>query len=224
MSGSFGPKFAPNEVFIRWGWDRIMATTDLPQAVSEPIYAGWRDAFVGGDPRRERNALRDGLADQEFRWLWLERSFDWIKRVIEPVHGWPYTWRTPRRKILRLPKSKVDLLGGDLGGMVYQARDRTNYARLRQSKWPAVRTDEVVLVAEWGCLAENAIARLFVDRFAAGDGTAWPPYFPGDRTTVRFEVHGGHKYTSAGEIARCPAALVEPLWPISANMPFPALP
>lgn len=222
MSGDFGAQFGPDESFIRWGWDRIMGTTDLPLEVSEPVYASWRDAFVAGDPRRESNVLHDALSDIGFRWPWLDQCFDWIQRVIEPVHGWPYTWRTPRRKLLRLPKSTIDLLSGEIANAVYQARNRTNYARLRQREPRPNLVYEVVLVGGWGCPAEDAIAHLFVDRFAAGDGTSWPPFFPGDRTMVRFDVL--RRPPTSGEIARCAIRTVEPLWPLPASAPLPAFP
>lgn len=221
---SFGPQFAPEETFIRWGWDRIMTTTDIPVAVSEAAYPNWRSAFVSGDPRRERSMMRDAFGSLDFRWFWLEQSFDWVQRVIEPVHGWPYLWRTPVRKSLRLPKYRVDLLAGEVAHAAYQARNRANYARSRDYRRPSGRVFEVVLVCGQMCPAEDAIARRFIDRFAAGDGTAWPPFFPGDRTGVQTDLYAGRVFKSAGEIARCTAAAVEPLWPLPKTMPFPFLP
>lgn len=222
MSVSFGPQFAPDEAFMRWGWERVMATTDIPFEMSEAAYPNWRAAFVSGDPRRERNVMREAFGSLDFRWYWLEESFQWIQRVIEPVHGWPYTWRTPIRKSLRLPKYRVDLLGGEIAGAVYQARSREAYATSRQRKGGPNLARELVLVSGWGCPAEDAVARLFVDRFRAGDGTSWPPFFPGDRTSLRFEVFR-HPATP-NEIARCPASMVEPLWPLPTSTPFPTLP
>jgi len=222
MSDNSGSKFAPKEAFMRWGWDRVMAATDLPHELSEAAFPGWRNAFAAGDPRKARIALGDALAGQDFRWAWLEQCFDWIHRVIEPVHGWPHAWRTPRRKLLKLPGSRMDLLALELGGMVYQARNRTDFARLRQHEPRSNMVYEVVLVSGWGCPAEDAIARLFAARFAAGDGSSWPPYFPGDRTTIRFDVFSRHE--SVGEIARCALRGVEPVWPLSITAPWPVFP
>lgn len=215
--GNFGREFAPSEVFMRWAWHRVVGSTDLPVEVTEPLWPGWSAAFADGDSRRGEKVLRAGLGTVSFRWPWLEQSVDWIGRVVMPEHGWPFNWRN--HKLENLP---LEMLPGELGRMVYEARNRSNWARLRSHTWPRDRADEVVLVAG-DSPAEGAIAGRFAHRFAAGDATAWPPYFPGDRSFVRLEVHRGLKFTSPTEIARCRAKLVEPLWPVPPEMPFPAL-
>lgn len=220
--GNFGRQFAPGEIFMRWAWDRVVGSTDLPVAVTEPLWPDWSAAYADGDSRRGEKVLRAGLGTVSFRWPWLEQSVDWIGRVVMPEHGWPYLWRTPQRGQLRLPAATLSILAGELGHMCYMARNRADWARVRAHSWRRERTDTVVLDAG-PSPAERVIAARFGDRFAAGDAQAWPPYFPGDRSSVRFEVHGGLTFTGRKEIARCRAQLVEPLWPIPPDMPFPAL-
>ena len=117
----------------------------------------------------------------------------------------------------------LDLLAGELGGMTYRARSRAQAARFQQRRLPLRQEPEVALIAGWGCEVEDEIARSFKERFSAGDGTAWPPYFPGDRTAVRLEIIGGRNAT-ASEIARCPLSAIAPLWPVPPTMPLPDLP
>lgn len=211
--------FAPDEVYMRWGWERIMASTDLPQSISEPAYAPWRDAFWSGDPRGASTVVRKALDGLSFRWFWLEDAFRWIEREIYPDFCWPYCWRTPVRKSLRLPESMVALLADDIGRMVYAARDRAGYERLKGSRGRGVY--EAVLTSGLGCPAEDAIARGFSARFAAGDGLSWPPFFPGDRSGVRIDVF--RRTEIPAEVARCSIRAVEPLWPLPVRSPFPAL-
>ncbi|MFN4017132.1 MAG: hypothetical protein ACK4JB_17470 [Reyranella sp.] len=198
-----------------------MASTNLPQSISEPAYVPWRDAFWSGDPRKELTVVRKALDGQSFRWFWLEDAFGWIERHIYPEFGWPYCWRTPVRKSLKLPESMIDLLAGDLARMVYAGRDRAGYERLRRGRPGSRGVYEAVLTAGLGCPAEDAIARHFCTRFAAGDGLSWPPFFPGDRSGVRVDVF--RRTESAAEVARCSIGAVEPLWPIPVGSPFPAL-
>lgn len=219
MTSALVPDFAPAEVFMRWAWDRIMASTNLAPSITEPAYLPWRDSFWSGDLRKANAVVREALDGHSFRWFWLEDAFEWIERNIRPEYGWPYSWRTPVRKTLRLPKAMVDLLADDLGRLVYAGRDRANYARLKHGRPGARGVYEVVLTAGLGCPAEDAIVRSFASRFAAGDGMSWPPFFPGDRSGCRMDVF--RRTQSAAEVARCPIGSVEPLWPLPVSSRFP---
>jgi hypothetical protein len=192
--------------------------TDFPRDLVARTYHLWHEAFDSGDSRRTYAVLRDAFGGySSFSWPWLKQSFDWIEREIAPALGWPYLWRTPIRKELRLPARTLKLLDGELHGMAYWSRNRANAAQLRRRR----TTSRAILISGHGCPVEDAIARRFIDRFAAGDGTAWPPYFPGDRTGVVVDVFGD--LTMPSEISRCSLISVEPFWPVPPTMPFPSL-
>ncbi len=214
MSSAVRPRFAPDEIFCRWAWDRTVKTTDFGADLIERGFAVWRDAFWTGDPRRTGVVLGEFFGGRTFRWPWLEQSLEWVEREIKPSAGWPYLWRTPVQGDLRLPDSMLKLLEITLMHLTYRARDRENTAHLADlMDW------DVVLVTVAGCQAEDAIARRFASRFAAGDRLALPPYFPGDRTAWRLDRRSVDP--SPPEISRCRLRTLKPLWPVPADMPFP---
>jgi hypothetical protein len=176
-------KFATPDAFIREGFDLIVGPIGLPDDLRSALFADYAHAHKSGDPRAEGAAFAGLLSGINWRWPWFE---EWHQRFTV-LGAWPRMWRhfSAETEI-----GALRLLAHTLSRASVSARKRDDglrLARYRNPQWtwgmPAPERMEFRffrVVDEPQPVLD--IIEHYIDAFGNGTG-AWPPFFPGDRTS-----------------------------------------
>jgi hypothetical protein len=170
--------FATPASAISDAWNFVLASTTIPEDLREALLPAYVYAHRSGNPKLEAPALAILGA---YRWEW--PSFEeWLERFRE-TGEWPYIWNqndipalVKRDSQWKLRQARVEVLAHTLAMTAYNARDCTGKSALMlRHGWSLVDIRDPV---------EMRIAQQIKRRIDVSDWRTWPPFFPGDRTSL----------------------------------------
>lgn len=175
---SFGEQFATPTDFLQAAWDQVLAGAHLPGNLSERAFAAWAAAHRSGQPREEFRVLFELLAGTG--WAWAE--YDRWKAEFERGGRLPYMWEQATCDTRPDPhgeRPRCAILAHSLTITAYTLNNRSTVDA------NASRLGGYRLWVIPGCAVEAEIAARYAAQIEAGDLTVVPPFFPGDRTTLK---------------------------------------
>lgn len=167
--------------FPEAAFDLVTEEIDWPAGIRQAARAAWIGAFERGDTRLEVRALAAEVFEVEWHWPEFER---WHAFFVEEGI-WPVMWEAfepphdleEDEEFEAGPVARVRLLTHTLSSTTYRLRDTVNTL-------PTGWSWDLAVVGD-GDDVEPRIAALHQARVRRGDLSALPPYFPGDRTSLR---------------------------------------
>lgn len=159
--------------FAATAFTSVMAEIAARPGLKEGIYPLWAEAYARGDPRAAKASLG---ALTSARWSW--PVFDEWRQEFERRGRWPYMWDSIGRRELRARRvaARAELLQHFLFRCACTCRDGTRMAPYyRRYGWRLIGV---------GCEVEGQIAEERTALVDLDDWRTWPPFFPGDRTSM----------------------------------------
>jgi hypothetical protein len=184
----------------RRAWDRTASGIAGATDALKPLRERFVKAITEGTPLEEvENEVVDQLAEREWTWEWFEEwrklfaetgefPKSWPALAPEPDPDQPYT----EAELAEYRRAAVASLVVPTAAMVF-FRDRRMAKAFGYEKWTLAHGDDPV---------EERIARDKAPAIMGGDYGSLPPFFPGDRTSMRAVMLPGPR---PGDDARPPA-------------------
>jgi hypothetical protein len=170
--------FATAEAHIAESYTFVMDSTDVPMDLREALLPIWIYAHQSGNPKIEPPAL---AILGEFKWTWKPFE-DWLE-TFKKAGRWPYMWEkfdipdlVKRDSQWKLRQARVRLLAHTLSMSAYKCRDGHKDHSLHRSRgWhiPSIK-----------CPVEDEVAAALLNSIDLDDWRTWPPFFPGDRSSL----------------------------------------
>ena len=158
--------------------EHVLASITVPAETLQTVRKHWIRAFRSGSPRIIRLALTP-LANTNWDWPEFDR---WQTRFKE-IQEWPYMWsRCNVPEAIEagdanwLRQAKIDVLDHTLMTKAY--------SRVRFERMANFFSERGWRIADGGCKVERQIAELCKPDVSMNDWQTWPPFFPGDRSSV----------------------------------------
>lgn len=180
------PDFRTPLPIHRAAFARIAPGLDMAPKGIEALRTAYQAADRSGDPKRLWRNVSDVLAEEVWRWPWMEQcAADLRRRGLWP-HDWienkiaqPLEWSAVSHA------ARTRLMLATLGAAVFTTRQLADFQAL--VKDGVIRPTLTLKTGDQRCGASIAYEMEYKSAVEAGDFRALPPFFPGDATSVRIE-------------------------------------
>lgn len=166
----------------------VLGLTTIKPDIVKGMLPLWLHGHQKGDPRIQEAALGPLRSPEiSFFWPWF---IEWLEHFREArllPRAWePFADRVMDRR-LGLRDERIPLLADVLSRTVWNRGEASKHAARNDPSLPGwKRTYSYELVPD--CEASESLLPDRRTHFVAGDWRTYPPYFPGDRTSVQRKV------------------------------------
>lgn len=166
--------------FINASFEHVMRdVAGLPTRRLAALRQTYLVAHQAGDPRQELKAFREARGSTLLAW----RSFSTWHEVFRQSNQFPYMWRRAgiggdgKPPAADLQETMVELMAHTVTMTAYRCRDFHRMGQhLAEKGWR---------LAGAGDQIEDTIAAARLATVRLDDWRTWPPFFPGDRTSLK---------------------------------------
>lgn len=155
----------------------VFAKTSVKPMIVEGMLPLWLSGHMRSDHRVEVAALGALLTDGiSFQW---PEFTEWRSRfILDKVtpSSWNVSWETMKNRRLGLRQERIGVLARTINSLL---RNRWEAAQQAQCG----REGDYEIVSD--CPASRLVAAERLSSLVVGDAATYPPYFPGDLSTVR---------------------------------------
>jgi hypothetical protein len=172
--------FAPSIENISDAFNHVLREARIEKVLSKVLFESLTFAIQSGRPKMVPLAL---ATLRESTWSWPDYDY-WLAEFIA-AKTWPYMWgeyqhnypNLIRRSATgQMKNAKIELLAHTLTLTTYNVRRwQKNRGNLISRGWQFNHV---------GCKVEKAIAESFQHKIVPNDWKTWPPFFPGDRSSL----------------------------------------
>ncbi|MFK5979753.1 MAG: hypothetical protein QM488_12795 [Rhizobiaceae bacterium] len=173
-------KFATDKEYISEAYYYVMSGTRISADLHEKLLPAFVQAHQSGDPKKELHALKP-LNTAEWQWP----MFDLWSKAFQQINIWPYMWDKfdipdllADQQSEECKRALVKLLCHNLSMTTYTCHKALKGSQkdwFSRHGWRLVSINDPV---------EDKIAEDLKDQVLLDDWRTWPPFFPGDRTSM----------------------------------------
>lgn len=161
----------------------VLAQTSVKPMIVEAMLPLWLSGHMRGDFRLETAAfgplLTDGIS---FQWpIFAEWRDRFVQAEVLP-EGWNITWETMKDRRLGLRQQRIGIMAQTISALLRNRREARRDAQMHNHGLYEITAD---------CPASKLIAAERASSLVIGDATTYPPFFPGDRSSVRHILRRG---------------------------------
>lgn len=163
----------------------VLGLTTIKPDLVKGMLPLWLHGYQNGDPRIQQAALGPLRSpDISFVWPWFTEWLDHFRAQKLLPRAWELFADQVKDRRLGLREERVPLLSDVLIRTMWNRREANQHAASVDTKINGhSRGYAYDLVAD--CEASESILKECLDQLVPGDWRTYPPYFPGDRTSVR---------------------------------------
>jgi hypothetical protein len=174
-------RFANGEDFIREAFEQVLQPCNLESGLHKVLLVSYVYANQSGIPKLEPLSLML-LSEITWNWPWFNEWYSAFKEV----GAWPSMWKQEASNFPHIERhnasrqlriAKVYILAHTISMVTCRVRDFNKWKLNSVSK-------ELNLLSLPECRVECEVAADYSSTIKASDWTTWPPFFPGDRTSV----------------------------------------
>jgi hypothetical protein len=171
---------------IAEAYQHVMGETNVDPELCRLILPLYAYANQTGSPKLEPLALAI-LEEVKWDWPWYK---SWYAHF-EQTKSWPYMWNNGEKDMAhmlrysatrQLRRHRVAMLAHSLSHISVNVRTFHKSKDFMEKRgWE--------LTSSIGCVVEDEVKAQFLASVELSDWRTWPPFFPGDRTSIKGRLH-----------------------------------